>query len=168
MPNYNNFQTSPLGSIPGQDLSATLIDLANIQSRSLELMVASQKNQQEALHELARSNKDKANDAMFAAIKVYDGTNRALFEDWIDELDQACRISGCDFRTEVIKKSTGAIHMVVLTSKDCSDDQLIDNLRSSFSDAPTMNMAREELRNMRQKEKESVRVYAYRWGHVPW
>ena len=127
-------------------------------------MVASQKNQQEALDKLARSNKEKANDAMFAVIKVYDGTNRALFEDWIDELDQACRISGCDFRTKVIKKSTGTVHMVVLTSKDCSDDQLIDNLRSSFSDAPTMNMAREELRNKRQKEKESVRVYAYRWG----
>ena len=163
-PKYNNSQTSPLGSITGQDLSATLIDLANIQSRSLELMVASKKNQQEAFHELARSNKDKANDAMFAVIKVYDGTNRALFKDWIDELDQACRISGHDLRMEVIKKSTGAVCMVVLTSQGCSDDQLINNLRSSFSDAHTMNMAREELRNMRQKEKESVRVYTYRWG----
>ena len=43
------------------------------------------------------------------------------------------------------KKSTGAVHMVVLSSEDCSDDQLIDNLRSSFSDAPTMNMAKEGI-----------------------
>ena len=33
-------QPSPIGPIPGQDLSTTLIDLANIQSRSLESMVA--------------------------------------------------------------------------------------------------------------------------------
>ena len=58
---------------------------------------------------LARSNKDKANDAMFSTIKVYDGTNRGLFEEWIDELDQACRVSSQDFRTEIIKKSTGAV-----------------------------------------------------------
>lgn len=29
-----------------------------------------------------------------------------------------------------------------------------------------MSMAKEELRNIRQKEKESIRVYAYRWGHA--
>ena len=121
LPNYNNFQTSPLGYIPGQDLSATLIDLANIQSRYLKLMVASQKNQKEAFYEWARLNKDKANDAMFAVIKVYDGTNKALFEDWIDELDQACRTSGHNFRMEVIKKLKGPVCTVVLTSEGCSD-----------------------------------------------
>ena len=52
---------------------------------------------------------------------------------------------------------------VVLTSEGCSDNELLENLKSSFSDVPTMNLAREELRNMRQKDKESVRVYAYRW-----
>ena len=46
-PNYNNYQPSPLGSIPGQDLSTTLIDLANIQSRSLEIILANQRSQQE-------------------------------------------------------------------------------------------------------------------------
>ena len=42
-PNYANPYQSPLGSIPGQDLSGTLMELANIQSRSLEMMAASQK-----------------------------------------------------------------------------------------------------------------------------
>ena len=73
LPNYNNFQQSPLGSIPGQDLSATLIELANIQSRLLEMMAASQRSQQEAFHQLTKASKDKANDAMFANIKNYDG-----------------------------------------------------------------------------------------------
>ena len=34
-----------LGSIPGQDLSATLIELVNIQSRSLGMMATSQRSQ---------------------------------------------------------------------------------------------------------------------------
>ena len=90
-PNYNNIQPSPVGSIPGLDLSATLIELAYIQSRLLEMMAASQKSQQEAFHELTRPSRDKANDAMFANIKSYDGKDRQLFEDWIDEIDQACQ-----------------------------------------------------------------------------
>ena len=109
LPNYNNVQPSPLGSIPGLDLSATLIELANIQSRSLEMMAASQRSQQEAFYELTKASKDKANDAMFANIKNYDGKDRQAFEDWIDEIDQACWVSERDFRTEIIKKSTGAV-----------------------------------------------------------
>ena len=91
--NYNNFQSSPVSSVPGPDQSATLLELANIQSRSLELMAASQRSQQEAFHKLTRASRDKANDAMFANIKSYDGKDRQLFEDWINEIDQACWVS---------------------------------------------------------------------------
>ena len=48
-PNYINHYQSTIGSIPGQDLSAMLIELANMQSRSLEMMAASQRSQQEGL-----------------------------------------------------------------------------------------------------------------------
>ena len=70
-PNYANPYQSPLGSIPGQDLSATLMELANIQSRSLEMMAASQRNQQEAFQELTRASRDKVNDSMFTSIKNF-------------------------------------------------------------------------------------------------
>ena len=108
-PNYVNQYQSPLGSIPGQDLSATLMELANIQSRSLEMMAASQRSQQEAFQELTRASRDKVNDAMFTSIKNFDGTNRQAFEDWINEINQACRASDRDFRTELFKKSAGAV-----------------------------------------------------------
>ena len=123
-----------------QDL-ISVINLANIQSRSLDIMVANQKSQQDVYNELTRANKDKTNDTMFAAIDTYDGVNREMFEEWIDKLDQACRISGQDFRTEIIKKSIDAVCKVVLTSGNCSDDQLLANLKNCFSDAPTMNQA---------------------------
>ena len=165
-PNYINNYQSPLGAFSGQDLSATLIELANIQSRSMEMMAASQRSQQEAFQELARVSKDKSNDSMFTAIKTFDGTNRQHFEDWIDEVDQACRASNRGFRTELFKKSAGAVRQVILSCDSLSDNELVTKLRSCFSHAPTMNEAREELRNMRQLEHESVSVYRYRWGRA--
>ena len=93
-----------LGSAPGQDLSATLIELANIQSRSMEMMAASQRSQHEAFQELVRVSKDKCNDSMFTAIKTFDGTNRQTFKDWIDEVDQACRASNRGIQDGIIKK----------------------------------------------------------------
>ena len=86
-PMHCGYQPSPIVSVPGWDLSTTLIELANIQSRSPEIMAASQRNQQEAFHELTRVSKDKANDAMFTTIKTYNGENRQAFEDWIDKID---------------------------------------------------------------------------------
>ena len=106
-PNYNNFQPSLVHSILGPDMSATLIELANIQSRSLEMMAAGQRSQQEAFHKLIRASRDKANNALFANIKSYDGKDRQLFKDWIDEINQACWVSEHDFRTEITKKLTG-------------------------------------------------------------
>ena len=144
-PNYAYPYQSTLGSIPGQDLSATLMELANIQSRSLEMMAASQRNQQEAFQELKRASRDKANDSMFTAIKIFDGTNRQTFKDWIDEVNQACRASNRGFRTELFKKSAGAVRQVILSCEKFTDDELVAKLRSCFSHAPTMNEAREEL-----------------------
>ena len=155
---------STLSSIQGQDLSATLLELVNIQSRSLEMMAASQRNQQEAFQELMRASRDKANDSMFTVIKTFDGTNRHIFEDWINEVDQACRASNRGFRTELFKKSAGAVRQVILSCNEFTDNELMAKLQSCFSHAPTMNEAREELHNMRQMEHESISVYMYRWG----
>ena len=124
-------------------------------------MAANQRSQQEAFSELTKASKDKAKDAMFASIKTYDGKNRQVFEDWINKINQACRVSGHNFRTEIIKKSMGAVCQAVMTSDNCSDDKLLAKLRSCFSDAPTMNQVQEELRNLRQKVNESITVYAY-------
>ena len=165
-PNYINPYQSTLGSAPGQDLSATLIELANIQSRSMEMIAASQRSQQEAFQELAKVSKDKSNDSMFTAIKTFDVTNRQTFEDWIDEVDQAGRASNRGFRMELFKKSAGAVRQLILSCSDFSDHELVTKLHSCFSHAPTMNEAREELHNMRQMEHEAVSIYMYRWGHA--
>ena len=72
-------------------------------------MVANQKSQQDVYNELTRANKDKANEAMLGAINTYNRVNRAKVDEWIDKLNQACSISGHDFKTKIIKKSIGAV-----------------------------------------------------------
>ena len=126
------------------------------------MMATSQRSQQEAFQELTRASRDKVNDTMFTPIKIFDGTNRLAFEDWIDKIKQACRASDRHFRTEIFKKSAGAVRQVVLSCDEFTDDELVTKL-SCFSHAPTMNEAREELQNMRQMEHESVSLYMYRW-----
>ena len=82
---------------------------------------------------------------MFTSIKIFDGTKRQGFEEWFNEIDQACRASNRSFRTELFKKSTRAVRQVILSFNELTYDELVTKLRSCFSHAPTMNEAREEL-----------------------
>ena len=56
--------------------------------------------------------------------------------------------------------------VIMMAHPDASDDDLINIIREDFSDAPTMNEAREELLHMRQKPEEQMRVYIYRYGRM--
>ena len=103
---------------------------------------------------------------MFTTIKTYDGRNRQTFDDWIDEINQACWVSNHDFRMEILKKLIAVVHQVVMTWDKYTDDQLLAKLISCFSDAPIINKARKELRNMRQMENQSITVYTYKCGQA--
>ena len=157
---------SPTLSAGSDLLSHSIMQLAETQSRSLEIFAAQQKSQIDVYQELTRSNKEKEHDALFTSIPVFDG-DCTQCEQWLDDMDQATRISGRDLRTELIKKSTGVVRRVIMMAHpDASDDDLINIIREDFSDAPTMNEAREELLHMRQKPEEQMHVYVYRYGRM--
>ena len=161
-----HFAPSPALSAGSDMLSHSIMQLAEMQSRSLEIFAAQQKSQIDVYQELTRSNKEKEHDALFTSIPVFD-SDRTQCEQWLDDMDQATRISGRDLRTELIKKSTGVVRNVIMMAHpDTSDDDLINMLREDFSDAPTMNEAQEELLHMRQKPEEQMRVYVYRYGRM--
>ena len=142
------------------------MQLAETQARSLKIFAAQQKSQMDVYQELTRSNKEKDHDTLFTSIPVFDG-DRTQCEQWLDDMDQATRISGRDLRTELIKKSTGVVRQVIMMAHpNASDDDLINIIREDFSDAPTMNEAREELLHMCQKPDEQMRVYIYRYGRM--
>ena len=142
------------------------MQLAETQSCSLEIFAAQQKSQIDVYQELTRSNKEKEHDALFTSIPVFDG-DRTQCEQWLDDMDQATRISGHDLRTELIKKSTGVVrNIIMMAHPQASDDDLINMIHEDFSDAPTMNEAQEELLHMHQKPEEQMRVYVYRYGRM--
>ena len=142
------------------------MQLAETQLHSLEIFAAQQKSQIDVYQELTRSNKEKEHDALFTSIPVFDG-DRTQCEQWLDDMDQATRISGCDLRTELIKKSTGVVRNVIMMAHpETSDENLINMLWEDFSDAPMMNEAQEELLHMHQKPEEQMRVYVYRYSHM--
>ena len=159
-----HFAPSPALSAGSDLLSCSIMQLAEMQSRSLEIFAAQQKSQIYVYQELTKSNKEKEHDALFTLIPVFDG-DCTQCEQWLDDMDQATRISGRDLRTELIKKSTGVVRNVIMMAHpDASDDDLINIIREDFSDAPMMNEAQEELLHMRQKPEEQMRVYVYRYG----
>ena len=165
---FSPYHFAPSPALPaGFDmLSHSIIQLAETQSRSLEIFAAQQKSQIDVYQELTRSNKEKEHDALFTSIPVFDG-DRTQCEQWLDDMDQATRISGHDLRTELIKKSTGVVRNVIMMAHpETSDDDLINMLHEDFSDAPMMNEARKELLHMRQKPEEQMCVYVYRYGHM--
>ena len=98
-----HFAPSPALSAGSDLLSHSIIQLAETQSHSLEIFAAQQKSQIDVYQELTRSNKEKEHDALFTSIPVFGG-DRTQCEQWLDDMDQATRISGQDLRTELIKK----------------------------------------------------------------
>ena len=103
-----HFTPSPALSAGSDLLSRSIMQLAETKARSLEIFAAQQKSQIDVYQELTRSNKEKEHDALFTSIPVFDG-DRTQCEQWLDDMDQATRISGRDLRTELIKKSTGVV-----------------------------------------------------------
>ena len=108
-----HFAPSPALSAGSDLLSHSIMQLAEMQSRSLEIFAAQQKSQLDVYQELTRSNREKEHDALFTSIPVFDGDHTQC-EQWLDDMDQATRISGRDLRTELIKKSTGVVRQVIM------------------------------------------------------
>ena len=88
-----HFAPSPALSAGSDLLSHSIMQLAEMQSLSLEIFAAQQKSQIDVYQELTRSNKEKEHDALFTSIPVFDGDHTQC-EQWLDNMDQATRISG--------------------------------------------------------------------------
>ena len=106
-------------------------------------------------------------DVLFNSIKVYDRSNPAKFEKWMDNINHATHITGRDLRKELLKKSDDVI-MNSLTMMDAtwSDDDIIPKLCQDFSSLSTMNRAREELKSLYQEPGEPITVFIYKYSQM--
>ena len=106
-------------------------------------------------------------DALFHSIEVYDSSNPAKFEKWIDSIDQATCITGRDLRKELLKKSDDVIrNTLLMMDNGWSDNAIIAKLHQDFSFLSTMNRAREELKNLYQEPSEPITVFIYKYGQM--
>ena len=129
-------------------------------------MKASQEAQA-AAYKMTKTNKVKDDDALFHCIEVYDGSNPAKFEKWIDSIDQATCVTGRDLRKELLKKSDGVIRNTLSMMDDrWSDDAIITKLHQDFSSLSTMNRAWEELKNLYQELGEPITIFIYKYGQM--
>ena len=108
-------------------------------------MKASQEAQAEAYKEMSRTNKMRDDDALFNSIEVYNRSNPAKFEKWIDSIDQTTCITGRDLRKELLKKSDGVIRNSLTMIDATWSNNDIAKLHQDFSSLSTMNRTREEL-----------------------
>ena len=123
-------------------------------------MKASQEAQAEAYREMSRINKMRDDDTLFNSIEVYDGTNPAKFEKWMDSIGQATHITGSDLKKELLKKSDGVIRNTLsMMEGDWTDDEVITKLCQDFPYLSTMNRAREELKSVHQDQGEPIIVF---------
>ena len=159
--------TPSLNSSFPEALSKSLLQIAENQSRTIEAMKASQGAQAEVYKEMSRTNKMRDDDALFSSIEVYDGSNPAKFEKWIDSIDQATCITGRDLTKELLKKSDGVIRTLSMMDNRWSDNAIIiAKLHQYFSSLSTMNRAREELKNLYQEPGEPITVFIYKYGQM--
>ena len=158
--------TLSLNSSFPEALSKSLLQIVENQSRTIEAMKASQEAQVEAYREMSRSNKMR-DGALFSSIKVYDGSNPAKFEKWINSIDQATHITGRDLRKEFLKKSDGVIrNSLAMVDARWSDNDIIMKLRQDFSSVSMMNKTREELKSLFQETGELITMFIYKYGHM--
>ena len=145
----------------GQDaLSRFLIQIAENQSRSIDAMLASQESQASAYRELTHSKKIWKMVALFESIEIYNGSNPAKFEWWLDDMDQVACITNRDLGKELIKKSGGVLRQTLMMMDTwATDDEVIAMDRKDVSAISTMNQVRKELRNLVQPPNQQVSVY---------
>ena len=144
-----------------------LLQIAENQSRTINVMKASQEAQAAAYKEMTKSNKMRDDDVLFHSTEVYDGSNPTKFEKWIDSIDQATHIRGRDLIKELLKKSDGVIRNTLSMMDDrWSDDAIITKLCQDFSSLSTVNRAREELKNLYQEPCETITVFIYKYSQM--
>ena len=148
-------------------LSKSLLQIAENQSRTIEAMKASQEAQAEAYKEMSRTNNMRDDDVLFNSIEVYNGSNPAKFEKWIDSINQATCITGRDLRKELLKKSDCVIrNSLTMISATRSDNDIIVKLCQDFLSLSTMTRAREELKSLYQEPGEPITVFIYKYSHM--
>ena len=154
----------------GQNMANVLTEQRMTNYRLREQMEANNETMQEqteAMQTLAEIAKRQSYDHMFAAVPVFDGSQPELFNDWLEQIETLCAMSGRDIRTEVMGKSGPVVQRIL---KSIPADQRWSVQREEFrrcvSDIPTKGHAAQKLIDLYQEPKENLRAFIHRFSNM--
>ena len=139
------------------EISKTMLQLAqaheritNTQQQNHQTMVTVQQQQTNAFEALAATTQQHKYDAMFAAVPKYDGTNKEECAVWSNRISSLATSAGCSLRLELLNRSGDVTTTIARMDDTVSNDDLKEEIRRCFSNAPTMIQAIGVLRGIRQ------------------
>ena len=115
----------------GQNIADVLTEqkVANHRLREqLEANNETLQDQTDAMVALADIARKQSCDHMFAATPIFDGSQRELFNDWMESIETLCALSGRDPRTEVMGRS-GPVVQKILKSIPSNQKMVITKRR---------------------------------------
>ena len=154
----------------GQNIANVLTEQRITNYRLREQMETNNETMQEqadAMLSLAEIAKKQSYDHMFAAIPIFDGSQPELFNDWLEQIETLCAMSGRDIRTEVMGKS-GPIVQRILKSIPADQKWSVqrEELRRCVSDIPTKGHAAQKMQDLYQEPKENLRAFIHRFSNM--
>ena len=122
-------------------LSKSLLQIAENKSRNINAMRVSQEAQAEAYREISRTKKMRDDDTLFHSIEVYNETNPAKLEKWMEQHQSSYLHYRKGFEEGTIEKVRWCCREITLSMMEgCwSDDEIITKLHQDFSYLSTMN-----------------------------
>ena len=172
-PSVPNLDTSALQQSfdqVGQNMANVLTEqrLTNYRLREqMEINNDTMQEQAGAMQTLADIARKQSYDHMYAAIPIFDGSQPELFNDWLEQIETLCVMSGRDIRTEVMGKSGPVVQRIL---KSIPADQRWslqrEELRRCVSDIPTKGHAAQKLIDLYQEPKENLRAFIHRFSNM--
>ena len=180
------FSSTGMGDLPSLNLSTTTVGVENSlrymgdsMNRLLEAQgyvnqtmaahmnasTAAQETQSVALAQLVENTCQREFDKMFNAIPIYDGEDPDKFEQWLEQLQNACRVGKRDIREVAMCCTSGPV-LEVLQRMDpvLGWSKIHDELQRCFSPNRTSAHAAALLITFRkQNKKENLRSFIYQY-----
>ena len=170
MPNLDTSALQNSFDQVGQNIANVLTEqrITNYRLREqMETNNETMQDQADAMLSLAEIAKKQSYDHMFAAIPIFDGSQPELFNDWLEQIETLCAMSGRDIRTEVMGKS-GPIVQRILKSIPADQKWSVqrEELRRCVSDIPTKGHAAQKMQDLYQEPKENLRAFIHRFSNM--
>ena len=106
-------------------------------------------------------------DKQFDKIKIFDGSNPAECQPWLEEVHALCLQTGRPFREMLLLCAGQAVQdFITDMSPDATDDQIKNNLITGYSDLQGLSCKQAAYDNISQQPDKPLRSYIVRYSRL--